>query len=324
MKKLKKTLALLLCAAMIFMFPAMTYAADGDTYVDGFMNQDGQYCMRVGNFGMVNLVNYIAAQAPGDDTWHIRVRILVDNSTVFHCSLDSNLNATVVPSKVGSSEVSETAFYDWDFSDNAPIGARVYINDDQFSDTGIVIFFNDDSIYLKELANVDTILIQTELENEDSSVFVTIGDPGVWYTINAEFKGLEAYKTTSDTNEPTIETEEVLVETEEIIVETEEISADTEETAIETEEVITADEETEEIIAETEEPATVPETKEPVTTPETEDNSDTVTETPEESKPMDTYTNEKTSPDTGITSVAAGSAVALLALGTFVLSRKKK
>ena len=317
----KKIIAILLSVALVFVSSVTAFAADGDTYVDGFMNQDGQYCMRIGNFGMVNLVNYVSAQAPGDDTWNIRVRLWVGDNTVFHCSLDSNLNATVIPTKVDS----ENTFYDWDFSENAPLGARVYINDNQFSDTGIVIFFDNDSEYLYQIANADKVKIQTELENEDSSVYVTIGDPGIWYSLDADFRGLDDYKTAADTpadtTEPTVETEEVIAETEEIIDETEEIAAETEEIVIETEEIITADEETEEIIPETEDIAA--ETEEPAPAPETEENNQIITETPEETKPADTDTT-KTNPNTGMASVAACSAAAILAFGAVTLSRKKK
>lgn len=327
MKKTKKIISVLLALAMAFIMPVSATAVDLDTYADGFWNQDEQYCLRLGNFGLVVLTNYVSTQAPSDDTWVIYVRCRVGDSVVFHCSINSSLNVSVVPSSVD--------YEDWDFSDNAPLGARIYINDSSLDDTGMVIFFDKDSDYLADLANCNEIFIQREVKNADSSINLTVGEPDVWYSFPVNFDGLDEYKTSDNKTDETAEEQPVTEETVEEIIseETPVIDEITEETPIVeeiTEETPVVDESTEEAPAVSENP------EESTTSKETEEEIPVADETEEET-PVAEETKEVPvvdtdvavdmdkggSPDTGADGIAVTAAAAVVALGVLVLSRRK-
>jgi len=315
MRKTRKIMALLLSAVMLFAFPVSAMAEDGDTYVDGFWNADEQYCLRIGNFGLVVLTDYITKQAPNDDTWIIRLRCRVGDSVVFNCALNSTLEATVIPSSID--------YEDWDFSENAPLGARIYINDSSLNDTGIVIFFDKNSDYLTELADCTSVSIQCEIENADSSIYLTVGELYVWYTMSADLKGLEEYKASNETVEDEYTSEETYEQ-----VETIENQPETEEPVVEetTEEAPITNESTEEqpIINET--------TEEPVINETTEDEpvaEETIEDRPADDTPAvdteaPTDTDKGGSPDTGANGIAATAALSIVALGAVMLSRKNR
>ncbi len=309
MKKPRKIIAVLLAAMMLFILPVSASAVDGDTYVDGFWNGEEQYCLRIGNFGLVILTNYVSANLPEDNTWVIRLKCRADDGATFICAIDSSLNVSVL------TQLSEA---EWDFGENAPLGGRIYINDASLDDTGIVIFFDKDSDYLVDFADCETFYIQCALECTDPSDNMSVGEPNKWYTMDFAFNGLEEYKTS---DEPAVDepaTDEPIVD-EPVVDEPIVDEPITDEPVVDepvVDEPITDEPVVDEPIVDE------PITDEPVVDEPVVD--EPITDEPVVDTNFDVDSGDKTSPDTGMGGIAAVAAVSITALGAAILSKKRK
>lgn len=193
MKRLAKRLAsAVLALVMLAVVSVSGYAypdfAPDTRYIDGFFNSEDLYCMRFGNFGINQLLDYSHKNNTYDeDTWMIYL--------IFSFKEDFNDNYVFML----LSDYSVLFFID-----NTPFhSARYYKNDTYGNDSGIVAFIEADNPYLNQLANAKQVYYKTFFSSSKTSC-VGFGDLDSPIAVTPKFEGLESYKTNNTVTNNTV------------------------------------------------------------------------------------------------------------------------
>lgn len=167
--------------------------ATTEAYVDGFWNTEGYYCLRLGNFGIWDVLSYMddnSITASDLDGIYVKVKgdtfddVLVKLST----TSASSTKLVVTPMVTAASDENNT---DYVYNKSAIEGGKLYYN--SANDHGLVLFLEKDSSMLSKLAACKSITILGELrvKNKSGSAY-TIEEQ----TITPKFGGLEDYQAT--------------------------------------------------------------------------------------------------------------------------------
>lgn len=208
MKFLKKTVSAFLAAVtavtMLFAGSVTAEAASDDVYVDGFYNSEGQYCLRIGKYGINPFCNlFDMVKENGECTLDDgNTFTAYDMMLVQILSVDGEGMLCMTTFVESSTEYIVTNVYSWVTKDGKKSyqhtkelaqSARYYWNDD--NDYGIVTFLPKGSKHLDQLASAKKIEVSAGVYFTDNS-----GAVGCLYSLDEvsvtpSFEGLE--KTTS-------------------------------------------------------------------------------------------------------------------------------
>jgi|GEM_PF-3956922 len=358
MKKIKKILAVLLTAALVFMLPVSAGAYDmpEEAYVSGYFDDDlnpsdedsGRYVMCIGDFGLDEacaLLDYYGVFYT--DRWETLTQCKFKNGIkiVFISDCDSHV-VTVYDANDNELGVAKSELIDgeWFFTDDYNYGMeRVgrYAEEDDNSSSFYGLILRRNSPLLETLAASDEVELRltTILDGEENAPDFS-GSFGVnpdgtiyvkdvpWNTIKTDFMHLEEYGTTDTPDEETGDTPVVSDPDDDTIV-----GGDTDPN-VPTEDTTSGDE----ITGDTsdEQPASGADEGDDTTSDIPADdvtgNDDTASDSADEEANADDNAgsidgaddNNKTSADTGAVGVAAAAALAVTAIGAGVLSRRKK
>jgi len=299
MKKMKKILAVLLTAAMLFMLPVSAMATDLGPRAYAYMSDDGSYCsLYLENFGLDTTLAYVNQYASEQscEINDVIVRILIDRADgqdVFHITCNyvtGRYNIDV------SGIDSEGTYCNWDEGADAPVGGGIYLSDEEHN---ACVLLDTGSEYITKIANADTVVFKVEITTSDGAVFKSEN-----WTIVPFDNELGDFRTADD--EPLVG---------------DDTSSDT--TGDDTVSDIPNDDETGN-----------DDTASDIPTEDETGNDDAASDkTDEEANKDDTDStgstegaddDNKTSAETGAEGVAVAAAIALTAVGAAVLSRRKR
>ncbi len=336
MKKIKKILAVLLTAALVFMLPVSAGAAF-DPVAAAFMS-DGKCTFALTNFGFQETLDvayqYAAEQAC--EVTDVAIRILVEGTEgqyVFHVAGYDEM-------QVGVSRINSNGEYcNWDESDNIPLGAGFLYNDDHSEILALLILFDGSSEYITKIANSDEVGYKTEIAlsngamvQSEWTIATFENQLGDFRTVDDE--AIDGDDTSSDTPAEEIPDEEtgdtpVVSDPDDDTI----VGGDTDPN-VPTEDTTSGDE----ITGDTSDEQPAPgadegdDTTSDIPADEVTGNDDTASDNADEEANADDNAgstdgaddNNKTSADTGAVGVAAAAALAVTAIGAGVLSRRKK
>lgn len=301
MNKTKKLISLLLAVVLIMAFPATAFATDryDNAFVDGYYNQSHQYCVRIGNFGMSEVMRaYInlMEEYPNDAcAFAIRCTFFSgddpDNCDIYdlYCmpTQDSCYAALLIDGQISD--------YHSDI-----INAAAYAYDTDLIDAGVVVVFDGDAGFLEVLKKCKAVVIQTYL-SRGTDIYGIGEDEITAHTIATNFQGLDepvADEPVVDepvTNEPVVD----------------EPIAD---------EPVADEPVVDEPVAD-EPAADEPAADEPAADEPVADEPAADTPVVDTNNTVDTG---KDNPDTGAEGIAAIAAIGITAIGAALLSKKKK
>lgn len=168
-----------------------------DIYVDGFYNTEGDYCLRIGNFGAsayTFLMNTMSEAGVSPSECYFNVWLHFDDTTVCVMTLPSQ--------KTKSGEISTSSVYSipyiydetngYQYISDQIQSARIYIN--STSDDGIVCFLPQNSPFLERLASAKTIGVQSLVNAGGKTSFQ---DNEIIY-VKPDFKDLEEKNNRND------------------------------------------------------------------------------------------------------------------------------
>ena len=286
MKKMKKILAVLLTAAMLFMLPVSAMATDLGPRAYAYMSDDGSYCsLYLENFGLDTTLAYVNQYASEQscEINDVIVRILIDRADgqdVFHITCNfvtGRYNIDV------SGIDSEGTYCNWDEGADAPVGGGIIFSENGEEHRACVLL-DAGSEYITKIANADTVVFKVEITTSDGAVFKSEN-----WTIVPFDNELGDFRTADD--EPLVG---------------DDTSSDT-----------TGDDTTSDVPTEDEtgnDDAASDNTDEDANKDDTDSTGST----------EGADDDNKTSAETGVEGVAVAAAIALTAVGVAVLSRRKR